>query len=108
MPKATITCDVCGQDNDPTATSCSECGSSIATSASYTSAKLEERKQPDDKSLQSETSTSQPMHRSMDPLMMMRGMKPMFLMMPIMMFIMLAAVLIYVLFFSESELPFRN
>ncbi len=68
---------------------------------------MSEPKQSYDKSFQSEPSASQPKypwHMMRD---MMREMKPMFLMMMIMMVIM-AGVFIYIIFFSDIELPFRN
>ena len=104
MSKSSIICNSCGQDTDSTATFCSECGASITTSESDKSADLAAPEQSSDKSFQSETSASQPEHPMQ---MMMREMKPMFLMMMIMMVIM-AGVFIYIIFFSDIELPFGN
>ena len=111
MSKSSIICNSCGQDTDSTATFCSECGASITTSESDKSTDLETPERPSDKSSQSETSASQPeypwqmMMREMKPMFQM--MRPMFLMMMIMMVIM-AGIFIYIIFFSDIELPFGN
>ncbi len=107
MSKSSIICNSCGQDTDSTATFCSECGASITTSESEKSADLEAPEQPSGKSFQSETSASQPQYPWQMMSEMMRGMKPMFLMMMIMMVIM-AGVFIFIIFFSDIELPFGN
>ena len=104
MSKSSIICNSCGQDTDSTAAFCIECGASITTSESDKSVDLKAPEQPSDKSFQSETSTSQPKYPWQ---MMMREMRPMFLMMMIMMVIM-AGVFIYIIFFSDIELPFEN
>ena len=107
MSKSSVICNSCGQDTDSSATFCIECGASITPSKSDKSVDLKPPEQPSDKSFQSETSASQPQYPWQMMSEMMRGMKPMFLMMMIMMVIM-AGVFIFIIFFSDIELPFRN
>ncbi len=97
MSKSSIICSSCGQDNDPAATFCIECGVSMKAPVSDKSVDLEESKQLPDKSNQSKTKTSPSQPKYPCQMMMMRGMNPMFIMMPIM-FIIMVGVLIYITF----------
>lgn len=98
MSKSSITCNSCGQDNDPAAIFCIECGANVKAPVSDKSVDLEESRHPDKLNhSNTKTTLSRPKY-PWQMMMMMRGMHPMFIMMPIMFFI-IVGVFIYRIFF---------